>query len=711
MLASQRAACGAISLAANARAVSLDRAVCASSSKSCGRSSRSGIAVVHLHVLRAERHESRAALRRFKACRIASVYTVRVRDASAARSQRARRQRARRRARHARCRTATLARALRRARAARLLEAARSTSSAARRSATRDAAARALDGRRRRASVHDAAHRSRVSQPAIPARVGRRRAPAAARARHARVPAARSARVQLRALLHAGPFVPELAARGMLRAPAHARRDTSCCSAEDAAARGATSQRRARRACASTSTSSARPCSASTRRARASHELRGAARAARRRGDLGQAVVDRQPDRPARRGTPALERLRDRACGAIYARGARSIATERRGRHRACRSSSTSTWRRYRDLRLTLELFARVLDEPELRAARAPASCCRRTCPTACALQRELTAWARSAWRAAARRSALRVVKGANLLTERVESAARGWPLPIFGSKARGRRELQAHARVRLPARARAPRCSSASRATTCSTSRSGWCCAPRTSVERARRLRAARGHGRSAAARAAARGAATCSCTAPIVHPESMQTAIAYLMRRLDENTAEENFLRNSFGMQRGRRGFERERAALRAGACSARALADASRRTQDRSAAAPAPRTRARRSRTSRTPTSRSPHNRALDRGDPRALAHARSASSVALQIGGELRAARARVRDGFDPSRPGRRAVPLRARERRRDRARAGDGGARRARAARRSPLAERRALLLRGSRAGCAARAAS
>src|SRR5690606_11400538 len=43
------------------------------------------------------------------------------------------------------------------------------------------------------------------------------------------------------------------------------------------------------------------------------------------------------------------------------------------------------------------------------------------------------------------------------------------------------------------------------------------------------------------------------------------MSSGIAYLVRRLDENTAPENFLRASFGMRPGDASFERERSRFR--------------------------------------------------------------------------------------------------------------------------------------------------
>jgi RHH-type proline utilization regulon transcriptional repressor/proline dehydrogenase/delta 1-pyrroline-5-carboxylate dehydrogenase len=47
----------------------------------------------------------------------------------------------------------------------------------------------------------------------------------------------------------------------------------------------------------------------------------------------------------------------------------------------------------------------------------------------------------------------------------------------------------------------------------------------------------------------------------APVVRYEDFSSAISYLVRRLDENTAEENFLRDLFGMKPGDEKWHRQR------------------------------------------------------------------------------------------------------------------------------------------------------
>ena len=71
----------------------------------------------------------------------------------------------------------------------------------------------------------------------------------------------------------------------------------------------------------------------------------------------------------------------------------------------------------------------------------------------------------------------------------------------------------------------------------------------------------------------------------APVVRAEDFHSAIAYLVRRLDENTAPENFLRHVFDLEPGSPAWNMERDRFLAAFGIKAALSDAPRRTQDRS------------------------------------------------------------------------------------------------------------------------------
>src|SRR3989441_1033780 len=77
----------------------------------------------------------------------------------------------------------------------------------------------------------------------------------------------------------------------------------------------------------------------------------------------------------------------------------------------------------------------------------------------------------------------------------------------------------------------------------------------------------------------------------APVVRAEDFHSAIAYLVRRLDENTAPENFLRHVFDLEPGSPAFLVERDRFLAAFGIEAGLSDAPRRFQDRRAEAGAP------------------------------------------------------------------------------------------------------------------------
>ena len=78
----------------------------------------------------------------------------------------------------------------------------------------------------------------------------------------------------------------------------------------------------------------------------------------------------------------------------------------------------------------------------------------------------------------------------------------------------------------------------------------------------RPRRARDARGHGQPAGARGRGRRPAGCCSTRPIVRRDDFEAAVAYLVRRLDENTAPENFLRRLFALEPGSPAWDEEAA-----------------------------------------------------------------------------------------------------------------------------------------------------
>jgi RHH-type proline utilization regulon transcriptional repressor/proline dehydrogenase/delta 1-pyrroline-5-carboxylate dehydrogenase len=137
----------------------------------------------------------------------------------------------------------------------------------------------------------------------------------------------------------------------------------------------------------------------------------------------------------------------------------------------------------------------------------------------------------------------------------------------------------------------------------------------------------------------------------APSVDEREFPSAVAYLVRRLDENTAEDNFLRRSFAMRPGDLGFVAERARFETGLRAAATVDTTPKRSQVRGAEPPPPPHAGFRNEPD-TDFSAGANRAWLERalGEMKERRHPTLESIVAgTKLGGE-------VRQGFDPSRPG-------------------------------------------------------
>jgi RHH-type proline utilization regulon transcriptional repressor/proline dehydrogenase/delta 1-pyrroline-5-carboxylate dehydrogenase len=212
----------------------------------------------------------------------------------------------------------------------------------------------------------------------------------------------------------------------------------------------------------------------------------------------------------------------------------------------------------YRDLALTIAAFRGVLDEPEFRALSAGVAL-QAYLPDSWTVQRELTEWARARVAAGGAPIKVRLVKGANLAMENVEAEMHGWHPAPYGSKA----ATDANFRRMLefgcePANAAAVLLGVASHNLF--------------DVALALTLRGANGVERfveiemlegmaNHQARAVRDAAGSLLLYAPAVKSGDFLGAMAYLVRRLDENTAPENFLRGMFAMRPGSEEWARQR------------------------------------------------------------------------------------------------------------------------------------------------------
>jgi RHH-type transcriptional regulator, proline utilization regulon repressor / proline dehydrogenase / delta 1-pyrroline-5-carboxylate dehydrogenase len=310
----------------------------------------------------------------------------------------------------------------------------------------------------------------------------------------------------------------------------------------------------------------------------------------------------------------------------------------------------------YRDLELTAELFMRVLDRPELEQLTA-GIVLQAYIPDSHAFQARLLAWARARVERGGAPIRMRLVKGANLMMERIEASLRGFELATYPSKA----DVDASFRHMLregtrPENARAVRLGIGSHNLF--------------DIAYALLLREQRGVTAAVEPemlegmadplrRVVQRVAGRVLVYAPSVDQRDFPTAVAYLVRRLDENTSEENFLRRSFGMHAGDASFEAERERFVAALAASEAVRTEPFRTQDRRRESPAGSAEGFLNEADSDFSQRA--NREWLSAE---LERARTAAPELLcsrvlgeELGGE-------ERDGFDPSRPG--FVPYRVRE---------------------------------------------
>jgi RHH-type transcriptional regulator, proline utilization regulon repressor / proline dehydrogenase / delta 1-pyrroline-5-carboxylate dehydrogenase len=243
----------------------------------------------------------------------------------------------------------------------------------------------------------------------------------------------------------------------------------------------------------------------------------------------------------------------------------------------------------YRDLDLTVTAFREVLDEPEFLPMSAGVVL-QAYLPDSHRVQRALTDWATERRARGGAPIKVRIVKGANLAMERIEAAQHGWPQAPYETKievdANYKRMVEYGCR---PEHAEAVHLGIASH--NLFDIAYGLLLRERHHVEQWVEFEMLEGMANHQARAVQAR-AGGLLIYAPVVRAEDFHSAIAYLVRRLDENTAPENFLRHVFDLEPGSPEWAAERERFLASFRIEGALSDAPRRTQDRSAEAHAPR-----------------------------------------------------------------------------------------------------------------------
>ncbi|MCU1495951.1 MAG: putA [Acidimicrobiaceae bacterium] len=235
----------------------------------------------------------------------------------------------------------------------------------------------------------------------------------------------------------------------------------------------------------------------------------------------------------------------------------------------------------YTDLRLTVEAFTKVLSEPALCSLDA-GIVLQAYLPDSVAALEQLAAFARARYRDHSSVVKVRLVKGANLAMESVEAELRGWPRAPLASKG----DVDANYK-RLLDMALAPENAGALRVGVASHNlfEIGWALAVREAVHASDRVEIEMLEGMAnPQAVAVARTAGGVLLYAPVVRRGDFESAVAYLVRRFDENTSPENFLAHAFDLVPGSSAWDEQRLRFRASVAQRLAAPPAVRRVQDR-------------------------------------------------------------------------------------------------------------------------------
>lgn len=208
----------------------------------------------------------------------------------------------------------------------------------------------------------------------------------------------------------------------------------------------------------------------------------------------------------------------------------------------------------YRDMSLTAEVFQQTLERPGMEQVRAGIAL-QAYLPDSYDVQRQLTRWACARVESGAAPITIRIVKGANMEMERVEAALRGWPQAPYERKVDTDANYKRMVRFGLtPENITAVRLGIASHnlfevsfafvLAVCLTQQSGDKFLPNIQFEM---LEGMANHQR----RALHELVDNLLLYAPACKQRDFIHAIGYLVRRMDENTGPDNFLRHAFKIE----------------------------------------------------------------------------------------------------------------------------------------------------------------
>ncbi|MBM3184246.1 MAG: aldehyde dehydrogenase family protein, partial [Chlamydiae bacterium] len=235
----------------------------------------------------------------------------------------------------------------------------------------------------------------------------------------------------------------------------------------------------------------------------------------------------------------------------------------------------------YRDLNLTVSAFQKVLSEPEFIDYSA-GIVLQAYVPDSYNVQKELTEWAKKRIASGGAPIKIRIVKGANLAMEQFEASLKGWPQAPYTNK------LEVDANYKrmviygcLKENARAVRLGIASH--NLFDIAFAMLLRLENEVEAYvgfEMLEGMADHIRRIVQQLTGDMLLYC----PVATREEFQHAIAYLIRRLDENTGPENFLRHAFGLKPGSESWDQQTTLFSQSCDEIETASDKPRRVQNR-------------------------------------------------------------------------------------------------------------------------------
>ncbi len=242
----------------------------------------------------------------------------------------------------------------------------------------------------------------------------------------------------------------------------------------------------------------------------------------------------------------------------------------------------------YKDLDLTVAVFTRILDQPRFASLEA-GIVLQAYLPDSLSAMVTLGDWAARRRAAGGASIKVRLVKGANLPMEQVESSLRGWPLATWSTKqdtdTNYKRILDYALR---PERIHAVRLGVAGH--NLFDIAYAWLLAESRGVQHGIEFEMLLGMA-TGQAEAVKRDVGGLLLYTPVVHPKEFDVAIAYLIRRLEEGASQDNFMSAVFELAGNDALFEREKQRFLASLAALDRNVPLPRRSQNRAIAEVAP------------------------------------------------------------------------------------------------------------------------